>query len=147
MKRKRSKIILFAVSILIVLALCACSKSDSDAYAKSVEDFYTKLNTYDAKINVIDPNDKEADKKLLEILDDMDKEFQNFAKLEAPKNAPEAKEHAENASKCMSQAVSSYHEAFKSDKPDETALHSAKLQYDNAIIEVKNVGIALQNAK
>ena len=146
--KKYSKILL-VTCLILAMSLCifGCKKDDNSAYAEKVTEFYQKLSTYDAKINAIDSKASDADAKLLEILDQMDQEFKEFAALDTPASVPEAKEHANNASNCMSNAVSYYHEAFKGEKPDETALQNAKLQYENAFIEIKNVGVALQNAK
>ena len=145
---KRYFKIILVTGLILAMTLCVfgCKKDDSGTYAEEVTEFYQKLSTYDAKINTIDSKASDADVKLLEILDQMDNEFKEFAALDPPASVPEAKEHANNASKCMSNAVSYYHEAFKGEKPDETALQNAKLQYENAFIEIKNVGVALQNA-
>ena len=46
----------------------------------------------------------------------------------------------------MTKAVSYYHNALEGEKADETALRTAELNYENAVTEIKNVGVALQNA-
>lgn len=146
---KRYFKIIVVTGLILAMSFCVfgCKKDDTGAYTEKVNEFYQKLSSYDAKINAIDSKASDADAKLLEILDQMDNDFKEFAKIDSPASVPEAKEHANNASNCMSNAVSYYHEAFKSEKPDETALQNAKLQYENAFIEIKNVGVALQNAK
>ena len=47
----------------------------------------------------------------------------------------------------MSEAVASFHKALDGDTIDETALADANFNYGNAVIEIKNVGIAMRNAK
>ncbi|MBR4581800.1 MAG: hypothetical protein IKO32_11260 [Lachnospiraceae bacterium] len=142
--RKLFKIIL--VSFIFMLFLTGCSdQGKEEKYAEDVSNFYVKINTYDAKINAIDSKAADADKQLLEIIDQMDAEFKNFAALEPPAGYDQAKEHATNASQCMTNAANYFHVAFSGEKVDETALQSAYLQYGNAITEVKNVGVALQN--
>ena len=132
--------------VLLILFSFGCTKKTGNDYAEKATEFYSKLITYDAKINRIDAKDKDACEDLLNILDDMDKEFKDFAAIPVPNDVPDAKEHVDNASKFMSEAVSYYHVALEGEEVDEMALSNAKLSYGNAITEIKNVGVALQNS-
>jgi len=151
-KSVRGKIILMIVSVLVFAAVfTACGKSTGgamsvDDYKDKASDFYDKLQDYDKKITSIDSKDKGATDELLQILDDMNKDFQEFGALEPPKEIPDAKEHAQNAAKLMDTAVTYFHHALADEETNTDALANARLNYSNAIIEVKNVGIALQNS-
>ena len=147
MNRKYPKLLIFLLILIVPVCFCACKKNSSDQYVEEVDNFCEKLSTYDAKINAIDPKATDSSEQLLQLLDDLDLEFQNFARLTPPEECPAAKEHATNASTCMSSAVNYYREALSAEKVNELALENAKLQYENAFIEVKNVGVALKNAK
>ena len=47
----------------------------------------------------------------------------------------------------MSEAVTNFHKALDGEQIDEAALAEANFNYGNAVIEIKNVGIAMRNAK
>ena len=143
------KVSLFLVIILVFTVAasgCINRASGNDEYVEKVSAFYDKIQNYDKKITSIDPKSKEAATELLTTLDSMNKDFQEFGELDPPKQIPDAKEHALNAAKLMDTAVTYYHQALDGDDTDTDALANAKLNYSNAIIEVKNVGIAMQNS-
>ncbi len=147
-KSIKQSIVMIITAVLFVfpLILCGCTKNNkNDVYISEVNNFYNKLVSYDAKINRIDAKDKNASDELLAILDDMNRDFKAFAELPVPAEAPEAKEHAQNASAFMAEATEYYHKALEGEKVDEMALSNAKLSYGNAVTEIKNVGVALQN--
>ncbi len=148
-KRLKQPLIYGIISVLCIFVLLfgGCSKNTKDTgYITAVDDFYNKVITYDARIKRIDPKDAKATTELLQILDDMDKDFKDFADLPVPNDIPEAREHAQNAAAFMTKAVSYYHTALDGEKVDDMALSTAELNYENAVTEIKNVGVALQNA-
>ena len=146
------KIILMLVAVLTLSVLFAgCSKNSGkelsvDDYKEKASNFYDKLQDYDKKISSIDSKDKGAVNELLNTLDEMNADFQEFGALEPPKQIPDAKEHAVNAAKLMDTANTYFHHALADDETNTDALANARLNYGNAIIEIKNVGIALQNS-
>ena len=146
------KIILMLVAVMTMSVIFAgCGKKAGeeltvDEYKEKASVFYDKLQDYDKKITSIDSKDKGATEELLKVLDDMNADFQEFGALEPPKQIPEAKEHASNAANLMNTAVTYFHHALSDEETNTDALANARLNYSNAIIEVKNVGIALQNS-
>lgn len=144
--RAAGLILLTSVFVILCVGMSGCKKKTNGEYVKTVNDFYNKLLTYDTNIKRIDPKDPEACEELLSLLDLMNKDFQDFAEVPVPDNVPEAREHAQNAAAFMTKAVSYYHNALEGEKADETALRTAELNYENAVTEIKNVGVALQNA-
>ena len=118
-----------------------------EEYTQAANEFYTKVQNYNTVINAIDPKSQDACKDMLKQLDSLNKDMQDFAALNPPAEVPDAKSHAENAAKLMDEAVKSFHMALDGDEIDETALADANFNYGNAVIEIKNVGIAMRNAK
>ena len=140
----------FVIGLLcLFMALCfaGCKKNDPQSYIDAVAEFNGKLATYDAKINNINTKDPQCDTELLKLLEELEGEFKKFAEAEPPKGYSGAKLHAQNASDYMSQAVAYYRTAFEKEEIDQIALSSARVQYENAFIEIKNVGVALQNGE
>ncbi|MBR6094234.1 MAG: hypothetical protein IKP92_04325 [Lachnospiraceae bacterium] len=149
MKKRITKITVIICAFVLMLPLFACKKGKMtvEDYTVKANEFYTKVQDYDTAINNIDPKNADACKEMLKQLDALDKDVQAFAKITPPEEVPDARAHAENAAKLMSEAVASFHKALDGDTIDETALADANFNYGNAVIEIKNVGIAMRNAK
>lgn len=149
MKKHFAKIVVFVCVFALMLPLVGCKKGKMtvEEYTAEANEFYSKVQGYDTAINNIDPKNADACKEMLKQLDALDKDVQAFAKITPPDEVPDARAHAENAAKLMSEAVASFHRALDGDTIDETALADANFNYGNAVIEIKNVGIAMRNAK
>lgn len=149
MKKSIKKVLLILAAICVCIPFAGCKKGEMtvEEYTVKANEFYTKVQEYDQAINAIDPKKGDACKELLKQLDGLDKDLQAFAKVTPPKEVPDAKEHVENAAKLMSEAVTNFHKALDGEQIDEAALAEANFNYGNAVIEIKNVGIAMRNAK
>lgn len=148
MKKTYKKLLVLLLAAVCVFLLAGCKKKSvsSDEYAAKADEFYGKISALGAEIDAIDSKSGDADKQLLAKLDELNEEFKAFSELDPPSDLQSAKERAESAAKFMSEAVSLFHKAFESDSVDQAALDDARYNYGNAVIEIKNVGIALQNA-
>ena len=148
MKKIRTKVLCVLLGIVCVLSVVGCKKKavDANEYATKADEFYERITAIGAEIDALNTKTDDADRQLLVKLDALNDEVKAFAELDPPENLKDAKERAVSASNFMSEAVSLFHKAFESESVDQTALDEARYNYGNAIIEIKNIGIALQNA-
>ncbi len=123
---------LFAAGILTMTILTACGQdSEIIEFKSEIDDFCTRISEIDASINNIDASSENATAKLLEYLDDLDVQFQEFAKLDFPEEYDYLESLADESSTYMTEAVASYGEAY-SDGYDETMGEYAKENYSRA---------------
>jgi outer membrane murein-binding lipoprotein Lpp len=148
MKKFGKSLVVVALLSVLVLSLCACKKSkvSKDEYATKADEFYAKVVEIGTDIDTINPTDVGSTEHLLSSLDQLNAEVKAFSELTPPAELKDAKERAVSASQLMEEAVKNFHIALGSETVDETALDTARFNYGNAIIEIKNIGIALQNA-
>ena len=146
--RKTSKLLIVCLVLSVVMfTLCACKNSavSKEEYAGKADEFYAKIVEIGTDIDTINPSDVGATEHLLSSLDLLNDEVKAFAELNPPADLSDAKAKAESASKLMNDAVTGFHTALGGEEVDQTALDMAKFNYGNAIIEIKNIGIALEN--
>ena len=134
MRKIGKSIVVFLMLGIMVFSLCACK------HAK-----ITKIVEIGTEIDTINPTDVGSSEHLLSALDTLNAEVKTFSELNPPSELKDAKERAESASKLMNEAVTDFHTALGGETVDQNALDTARFNYGNAIIEIKNVGIALQN--
>lgn len=103
---------LFAV-LLSAFLLTACGEDpELTQFKKSVDDFCTKISDIDTSINSIDAQSENASTELLSYLDELDLVFQAFAELDFPEEFDYLENLADESSEYMTEAVTSYHEAY-----------------------------------
>ncbi|MGN0168164.1 MAG: hypothetical protein ACI4AB_08990 [Acetatifactor sp.] len=123
---------LFAV-LLAVTMLTACGEDpELTQFRKSVDDFCTKVSEIDTSINNIDAQSEEAATELLEYLDELDLVFQSFAKLDFPEEFDYLENLAVESSDYMTEAVSSYHDAYSNGSYNEYMAEYASENYARA---------------
>jgi hypothetical protein len=141
--------ILFA-SILGAFILTGCGSANNDdkevaAFSNSVSEFTTYLTDAGTRINSLDTTQKESCTELLEILDEMDGEFEKLAALDVPDSYDGFTTLAQSASANMSSAVSYYHLVYEDDVFDYDASQTAYEYYMRAMLEVECIGYILAN--
>lgn len=123
---------LFAV-VLSAVMLTACGEDpELTQFRKSVDDFCTKVSEIDTSINSIDAQSEEAATELLENLDELDLVFQSFARLDFPEEFDYLEGLATEASEYMTEAVSSYHNAYSNGSYNEYMAEYASENYSRA---------------
>ncbi len=147
MRKIGKSIVVFLMLGVMVFSLCACkhAKITKEEYAAKADEFYAKIVEIGTEIDTINPTDVGSSEHLLSALDKLNAEVKTFSELNPPSELKDAKERAESASKLMNEAVTDFHTALGGETVDQNALDTARFNYGNAIIEIKNVGIALQN--
>ncbi|MBD5547403.1 MAG: hypothetical protein HDQ97_08400 [Lachnospiraceae bacterium] len=104
---------------LILISMClfvmtGCGKdAELENYKANMNQFFENVRIFDSSINSIDPDSETAVSELLALLDSMDTSFAQMASLEVPDGFPGVEELADEASSCMSEAVSYYHQAYE----------------------------------
>ncbi len=112
--RKTASALCLAATLVLT---CACGNMPDDAalstYKANMEQFFENVNTIDQAINNLDTEAEGAPEKLLEYLDALDLTVSQMAALEVPEGFDGVSEYAKDASDCMSQAVSYFHDAYE----------------------------------
>ncbi len=129
---KKRFILLFA-AVLTTAFLTSCGRdSELTQFRNSMDDFCTKVSEIDSAINGIDAESENATAELLSYLDELDAAFQSFADMDFPDEFDYLEELADQSSTYMTEAVSSYHDAFRDGSYDEYAAAYAKENYSRA---------------
>ncbi len=147
--------LLVTAALTGVLSLSGCgNQSDKEqelaVFYSSVADFKDYILEADARINNLDVRQRESVSELLEILDGMEAEFAEFARL-AEDQAPDQFESvpglALNASEQMAQAVACYHTAFESEVFEENYADAAYKHYMYSMESIQYIGMLLLGEK
>lgn len=131
----------FTLSMAVLLAaamLTACGQDkELDAFCAKIDDFCTTISEKDTAINNIDAQSENARAELLGYLDDLDAAFQDFADLDFPEEYDYLEEIADESSTYMTEAVSSYHEAYSDGGFNEYTAEYARENYSRAYKRVQ----------
>lgn len=142
------KFLLMFFSITASLCLSSCGKSTNSqqeiaAFSTQVEDFTNTLKTTDEQINSLSLTDTNTPDELLEILDNLAIEFNNFSELSAPNQYKSIEKLADEANSYMTEAVSYYHDAFEGESFDSQYFDTAYFNYTCAMTRIKYIGYIL----
>ena len=102
-----------------------------------MDDFCTRISEIDTSINNIDAQSQDAAAELLGYLDDLDTTFQTFAALDFPEEFDYLESLADESSQYMTEAVKSYHDAFRDHSYDEAIAAYARENYSRAYKRVQ----------
>lgn len=131
------KLTVIIAGILSGVLLTACGKdSGISEFKEEIDDFCTRISEIDTSINNIDAQSENAKIYLLDYLEELDTEFQEFAVLDFPEEYDYLEQLADEASTYMTEAVSSYGSAY-SDSYNETMGEYAKENYVRAYKRVQ----------
>ena len=151
-----NKKILLCTSVLAgVISLTGCSgKSEKEkelaVFSSSIADFTDSIQEADERLNSLDVSQKESVGELLEILDELDAEFAEFAvrsRNQTPDQYESVPRLAQQASIDMSTAVSYYHTAYESEEFNENYADAAYQCYANSMEAVKYIGMLILGEK
>lgn len=145
------KIKKYALSILCILGvigLCACSaKNDKyDKYHMEVNNLYDKIVTTGAIIDNIDTESDKYQEELFTSMDELKDAFDDFAKIEPPKEFTDCKTLAENASTYITNSEKCFKQAFE-DPFNEDMFNTGVNNYNEVIKCVNTMGEVLQHKK
>ena len=138
---------LFA-AVLIGILLTACGEDpELTQFRSSVDEFCTKISEIDTSINNIDAQSETAISELLACLDELDLAFQSFARLDFPEEFDYLEELAGESSQYMTEAVSSYHDAYSNNSYDQNTAEYAKSNYSRAYKRIQIIITCLHGEK
>ena len=143
---------LFSAAMLGVVCLSGCGNTNKEeealaSFSSSVSDFTEYIQDADDKMNHLDISKPESADELLDILDEMDARFAEFASIEMPAQYEGVKGLAAQASEEMSLAVSHYHTAFESEPFNENYADAAYQCYKNSYEYVQYMGYHIAGEK
>lgn len=143
---------LLAIALFGAMSLSGCGNTSEEekslaVFSSSVADFKDYIQEADERINSLDVNKKESASELLKILDGMDEEFAEFARLskeQVPNQYESISRLAEQASADMAAAVSYYHTAYESEEFDKDYADAAYQHYTYSMEAVMYIGMLLK---
>jgi hypothetical protein len=120
--------------ILLLLPILSGCKQDEElvAFRTKVDNFCVSISDIDTSINNIDPNSETAIDELLGYLDELDLVFQQFAAITFPDEFDYLQDLAQESSQYMTDAVTSYHEAYSNGSYNEYTAAYAHEYYSRA---------------
>lgn len=143
-RNKNKKLIIMAAA---VLCLSGCSETNTEKeladFSSSISAFTTVIKNVNEQINEIDTSSEDASEQLLEILDELDTEFQELAELAVPEQYKSIESLADEASTNMTNAVSYYHTAYEAENFSEQDAEIAYEYYTRAMTRVQYIGYIL----
>lgn len=131
--KRHNKLRVICAALLSALLLTGCGEDPALAqFRKSMDDFCTKVSEIDTSINNIDAQSDGAADELLSYLDELDLVFQSFARLDFPEEFDYLENLAQESSQYMTEAVSSYHNAYSNGSYNEYMADYAGENYARA---------------
>lgn len=144
----KNKVRMLFAAVLIGILLTACGENPELAqFRNSVDEFCTKISEIDTSINNIDAQSENAISELLSCLDELDLAFQAFARLDFPEEFDYLEELADESSQYMTEAVSSYHDAYSNNSYDQNTAEYAKSNYSRAYKRIQIIITCLHGEK
>lgn len=145
---KRNKNFTLVVLLTTIFCLNGCGNTTEEEkeladFSASISEFTAVIKDADEQINTIDTSSEDASEELLEILDNLDKEFQDLAQLSIPEQYKSIEELADEASANMTNAVSYYHSAYEAEEFSEEDADIAYQYYTRAMTRVQYIGYIL----
>lgn len=136
-------------SMLLAVCLCvsACGKTDEEKaladFSSSISAFTTTIKDADTKINELDVTAESASEELLDILDQLQEEFEKLAQLPVPDQYHSIEDLADEASENMNNSVSYFHTAYEADTFDPQDADIAYQYYTRAMTRIEYIGYVL----
>lgn len=133
----KTKVITLLSVLLLIFGLTGCGiDPELTKFQKDMDAFCTRLAELDASINAIDPTSISATTELLSYLDQIDEQFKILADMSVPDDFSYLDPLMDEASSYMSEAVSSYHDAYSNNSYNE---YTAAYAYENYARAYKRV--------
>ena len=128
-----------------ILCMCACTSKTNkyDEYHKEVNKLYEQIVTTGAIIDTIDTNSDNYEQELYDSLDDLKVAFDEFAKVEPPKEFKDCKMLSEKASTYIANSSTCFHLALE-EKYNEDMYNAGVSNYNEAIKCINYMGDVLQ---
>ena len=128
-----------------IMCICACTSKTNkyDEYHKEVNKLYEKIVTAGAIIDTIDTNKEGYEQELYDSLDDLQDAFDEFAKVDPPKEFKDCKMLSEKASSYIANSSKCFHLALD-EKYNEEMFNAGVSNYNEAIKCINYMGDVLQ---
>lgn len=140
------------ITILAFLSfsLTACGKVSKEEqelaqFSESISTFTLNIKNANDDLNAIDVTSPEATNDMLLILDQLNEEFSNLAKLEVPEQYDSIESLAEEASQNMNNAVTFFHSAYDTAIFNEQDADIAYQYYCRAMMRIEYIGYILSD--
>ena len=128
-----------------IMCLCACSSKTNkyDEYHKEVEKLYEQIVTTGAIIDTIDIEQDDYRQELYDSLDELKVAFEDFSKVEPPKEFKDCKMLSEKASTYIANSSTCFHYALD-EEYNEEMFNAGVSNYGEAIKCINYMGDVLQ---
>ena len=135
------KFTIVMMAVIAVTALTACGENpELVSFKQDMSDFCNSVSELNESLNSIDSDDDSAPSLALEYLDELDRQFQNFAEFDFPEEYDYLESVADEAGDYMKEAVKSYHEVYSGEEYDEDTAAYAR---ENSARAIKRVQVIL----
>lgn len=125
----KKSIKLAAVSTLLIIGMTACGKSpEITQFQNDIDSFCAEIADINTAINSVNATSDTAVNEVLTHLDELDKQFENFAELDFPEEFNYLENLADEAGNYMSEAVKGYRDAYTNDEHNEASM-TAQFEY------------------
>lgn len=123
------KLLLPAVCIMTAFMLTACGRKDELVkFRDEVDDFCYNISEIGTQIDNVDAESDGAVYEILDYLDQLDAEFQDFAELDFPEEFDYLESIADEAGEYMTVAAESFRDAYTNESYDEE-MFKAEYEY------------------
>lgn len=137
----RKKLLPLLAGIWVVVTLTSCGSDPAlTQFKKDMDSFCTSVTELHEAINNIDAEAENAAALALDYLDDLDRQFQEFAELDFPEEYDYLEELADEAGEYMKESVQSYHDAYADGGYDESIAAYAR---ENSARALKRLQVIL----
>lgn len=145
MKKKTSNLLLL-LAVSVCLGGCGGGSPEEKEladFSSAISQFTAIIKDVDERINAIDTTSEYASEELLGILDELEQDFKDLAKIPVPEQYQSIEELADEASTNMTTAVSCYHDAYDAEVFSEADADAAYQYYTRAMTRVRYIGYIL----
>ncbi|MBP5529197.1 MAG: hypothetical protein J6X80_04015 [Lachnospiraceae bacterium] len=143
MRIKKYALVVFSALGILCMSACTSKANKYDEYHKEVNRLYEQIVTAGAIIDTIDTENEDYRQELYESLDNLQNAFDEFAKVEPPKEFKDCKMLSEKASAYIANSSTCFHYALD-EEFNEEMFNAGKANYGEAIKCINYIGDVLQ---
>lgn len=140
---KYRKLLALSLSLSILLSVGCGKKPDYDAYKEEVNKLYDSLAIANVQMNEIEIYSEESKEAFFNNIDNLQKAFDDFSKVETPEVFESCVTLAENANTYLTRSEELFHKALDNEF-SKSDYESAVSYYNKSVKCINDIGLVLQ---